>query len=89
MDRPYRAVRTVARFWIWFFFRSIEVRRADRVPRTGPVLLAINHPNNLIDSLLVGAVLDRKQLVDERRAILKDLEAAKTAYLSATRGSSW
>jgi len=29
------------------------------------------------------------QLVDERRAILKDLEAAKTAYLSATRGSSW
>jgi 1-acyl-sn-glycerol-3-phosphate acyltransferase len=26
----------------------------------GPVLLCINHPNNLIDSLLVGSVLPRK-----------------------------
>jgi glycerol-3-phosphate O-acyltransferase/dihydroxyacetone phosphate acyltransferase len=30
------------------------------VPPTGPVLLCINHPNNLIDSLLVGSVLSRK-----------------------------
>ena len=29
-------------------------------PPSGPVLLCINHPNNLIDSLLVGAVLRRK-----------------------------
>lgn len=56
----YRAVRAVVRFWIWFFFRSIEVRHLERVPRAGPVLLAINHPNNLIDSLLIGAVLARK-----------------------------
>lgn len=60
MDRPYRAVRAIARFWIWFFFRSIEVRHPERVPRAGPVLLAINHPNNLIDSLIVGARVDRK-----------------------------
>jgi glycerol-3-phosphate O-acyltransferase / dihydroxyacetone phosphate acyltransferase len=33
-------------------------RRAH--PGGGPVLLCINHPNNLIDSLVVGAVLDRK-----------------------------
>ena len=30
------------------------------VPTSGPVLLCINHPNNLIDSLLVGGVLPRK-----------------------------
>lgn len=34
--------------------------RADTVPASGPVLLCINHPNNLIDSLLVGAILPRK-----------------------------
>jgi 1-acyl-sn-glycerol-3-phosphate acyltransferase len=56
----YSIVRAVARFWLWFFFKSVDVRRADRVPPTGPVLLCINHPNNLIDSLLVGAVLPRK-----------------------------
>jgi glycerol-3-phosphate O-acyltransferase / dihydroxyacetone phosphate acyltransferase len=56
----YRAVRAVARFWLWFFFKAVEARDAERVPAAGPVLLCINHPNNLIDSLLVGAVLNRK-----------------------------
>jgi 1-acyl-sn-glycerol-3-phosphate acyltransferase len=56
----YAAVRAMARFWIWFFFKAVDVRHADRVPAAGPVLLCINHPNNLIDSLLVGAALDRK-----------------------------
>ncbi|HEU4437661.1 MAG TPA: lysophospholipid acyltransferase family protein [Methylomirabilota bacterium] len=59
-DRFYAAVRLVGRFWLWFFFKHVEAVRADRVPPDGPVLLCINHPNNLIDSLLVGAVLDRK-----------------------------
>ncbi|HEX7785413.1 MAG TPA: lysophospholipid acyltransferase family protein [Methylomirabilota bacterium] len=59
-DRFYSAVRLVGRFWLWFFFKHIEAARTDRVPADGPVLLCINHPNNLIDSLLVGAVLDRK-----------------------------
>lgn len=59
-DRFYRAVRSVARFWVWFFFKSVDVRHPERVPAAGPVLLCINHPNNLIDSLLVGAVLRRK-----------------------------
>jgi glycerol-3-phosphate O-acyltransferase / dihydroxyacetone phosphate acyltransferase len=62
-DKPdpfYALVRLVGRFWVWFFFRSVDVRHADRVPRRGPVLLCINHPNNLIDSLLVGAVVSRK-----------------------------
>src|SRR5437867_4720380 len=59
-DPFYRGVRTLARFWVWFFFRRVDVRHAERVPATGPVLLCINHPNNLIDSLLVGAVVPGK-----------------------------
>ncbi len=60
MDRFYSAVRTVGRFWLWFFFKHVEVAGLARVPAGGPVLLCINHPNNLIDSLLVGAILPRK-----------------------------
>jgi len=63
MDKPdpfYALVRIVGRFWVWFLFRSVDVRNAGRVPHRGPVLLCINHPNNFIDSLLVGAVVDRK-----------------------------
>jgi 1-acyl-sn-glycerol-3-phosphate acyltransferase len=55
----YAIVRVIARFWIWFFFERVEVRHPERVPRMGPVLLCINHPNNLIDSLLVATVLRR------------------------------
>ncbi len=60
MDPFYAVVRGIARFWIWFFFERVEVRHPERVPRMGPVLLCINHPNNLIDSLLVGSVLPRQ-----------------------------
>ena len=60
MDPFYAFVRVIARFWIWFFFERVEVRHPERVPSMGPVLLCINHPNNLIDSLLVGSVLPRK-----------------------------
>lgn len=60
MDRAYACVRAIARFWVWFFFKRLGVRRPERVPRAGPVLLCINHPNNFIDSLVVGAAVPRK-----------------------------
>src|SRR5439155_21357064 len=60
MDGFYRAVRAVARFLLWFFFKAVDMRRPERVPREGPVLLCINHPNNFIDSLVVGAAVRRK-----------------------------
>jgi 1-acyl-sn-glycerol-3-phosphate acyltransferase len=56
----YASIRMIARFWIWFFFERVEVLHPERVPRMGPVLLCINHPNNLLDSLLVASVLRRK-----------------------------
>lgn len=60
MINVYAVARVLARFWIWFFFERVEVRHPERVPRRGPVLLCINHPNNLIDSLLVASVLSRQ-----------------------------
>jgi glycerol-3-phosphate O-acyltransferase/dihydroxyacetone phosphate acyltransferase len=60
MDGFYRAVRAVARFWLWFLFKSVAVRHPERVPSAGPILLCVNHPNNFIDSLLVGGAVRRK-----------------------------
>ncbi len=59
-DRFYAAVRLVVRFWLWFCFKPVDVRHPERVPADGPVLLCINHPNNLIDSLVVATALRRK-----------------------------
>jgi 1-acyl-sn-glycerol-3-phosphate acyltransferase len=60
MDRAYAIVRAFARFWLWFFFKRLGVRHPERVPTGGAVLLCINHPNNFIDSLVVGAAVARK-----------------------------
>jgi 1-acyl-sn-glycerol-3-phosphate acyltransferase len=60
MDRFYRAVRGVARFWLWFLYKSVDARHPERVPAGGPILLCVNHPNNFIDSLVVGSVVRRK-----------------------------
>jgi len=60
VDLFYAGVRGIARFWLWFFWHRVDVRAPERVPPRGPVLLCINHPNNLIDSLIVGAALTRK-----------------------------
>jgi 1-acyl-sn-glycerol-3-phosphate acyltransferase len=35
------------------FFRRIEVEGAERVPASGPVIFAVNHPNALVDPLIL------------------------------------
>lgn len=42
------------------FFRQVEVVGLEHVPRTGPVLFAGNHPNSLIDPILIITTCGRK-----------------------------
>lgn len=41
------------------FFRRLEIAGADRVPTSGPVVFVLNHPNALIDPLLLLALAPR------------------------------
>src|SRR5262245_44342605 len=52
--------RVAYRILTWFlrlvtrvFFRQVEVAGSEHVPATGPVLFAGNHPNSLIDPILI------------------------------------
>ena len=38
---------------IRLFFRRIEVVNVERVPKEGPLLFVLNHPNGLVDPALV------------------------------------
>jgi glycerol-3-phosphate O-acyltransferase/dihydroxyacetone phosphate acyltransferase len=49
----------LARLLIHVFFRRVELRDADRLPATGPVVLVANHLNGLVDGLLLMATLGR------------------------------
>ena len=55
----YRALRSVARIALRWFYRDIEVVGAERVPAAGPVLLVGNHQNALVDALVIGTALPR------------------------------
>jgi 1-acyl-sn-glycerol-3-phosphate acyltransferase len=55
----YRGVRGFARFWVRRFFRKIQVIGTENIPE-GAVIFAINHPNNLVDSIVVGYAIERK-----------------------------
>jgi 1-acyl-sn-glycerol-3-phosphate acyltransferase len=49
----------LARTLVRVFFQRIEIVGADRVPRSGPLLVVANHHNSLVDPALVLAELPR------------------------------
>ncbi len=55
----YLLLRPVARIALSWYYRSVEVVGLERIPGDGPVLLAGNHPNALIDALVIGVLVPR------------------------------
>ncbi len=55
----YRILRWLLRISVRIFFRRIEVEGIENVPGSGPVLLVPNHPNALVDALVVLMHLKR------------------------------
>jgi 1-acyl-sn-glycerol-3-phosphate acyltransferase len=41
------------------FFRRVEINGLDRVPKTGPVIFVLNHPNGLVDPAFILALAPR------------------------------
>ena len=56
----YRLVRGFLRLALGFYFSRIERFHAERVPLSGPVLFASNHPNSLTDAFVIAASVPRK-----------------------------
>lgn len=66
------------RFLAWFlrvvtrvFFRQVEVAGLEHVPTDGPVLFAGNHPNSLIDPILIITTCGRKVHFAAKDALFK------------------
>ena len=56
----YGLVRTLSRVLLKLFYDRIDVVGAEHVPATGPLIVAANHHNSVVDAMLLLAVIPRR-----------------------------
>lgn len=59
MPLLYRALRRVLKLGLELYYVDIRALGADRVPAKGPVIFAANHPNSIMDTVVLGSQTDR------------------------------
>jgi len=59
-DGFYRCARALVALAMRAFFRRTVVRGAENVPERGPLILAANHPNSIVDAFAIGLATPRK-----------------------------
>ena len=56
----YRTLRFVLRLSVWVFYKNVHVQGRELAPEKGPLIIAVNHPNTLMDPLLVAIQLRQR-----------------------------
>ena len=67
----YRGLRALIRAALATFYRTIEVTGRERVDASLPTILACNHPNSIIDPLLLGTLEDRQVCFCAREGLFR------------------
>jgi len=73
----YALLRSIAGIALRWFYRRIDVEGLDRLPRDAPVLLVVNHPNALVDALLVGWALPRRVVLTAKATLFDSRPLAR------------
>lgn len=56
----YKFLKQIIKAALFFFFRKIIVTGKEYIPTSGPLILVANHPNTLMDPLLIAAIADQR-----------------------------
>src|SRR4051794_13848900 len=68
----YRLLRVIAAIALRWYYAEIVVQGGRRAPRGGPLLIVANHPNALIDPLLVGTALPRRVMLTAKATLFEN-----------------
>jgi 1-acyl-sn-glycerol-3-phosphate acyltransferase len=56
----YNFGRFLMRITLWVYYKRIIIDGLQHLPKTGPVILASNHPNSFLDACILGTHLPRR-----------------------------
>ena len=73
----YALLRSVAGVALRWFYRRIDVEGMDQLPRNAPLLIVVNHPNALVDALLVGWVMPRRIVLTAKATLFENAALAR------------
>lgn len=73
----YALLRSIAGVALRWFYRSIEVTGLERLPEHGPMLLVVNHPNALVDALLVAWAIPRRITLTAKSTLFQNEALAR------------
>lgn len=68
----YQTLRLVSGVALRWYYREVTIRGAERIPSDAPMLLAVNHPNALIDALVVGWVVERRVRITAKAVLFEN-----------------
>ncbi len=67
----YKSVKTYAAIALQFYFRKLEVKGLENVPRSGPLLMISNHQNAFLDAVLLTCTTPRSPYFLTRAGVFK------------------
>lgn len=68
----YRVLKWLAGVSLHWFYREIRIVGKERIARNVPLLIAVNHQNALVDSLVIGWLVPRRVVMTAKATLLKN-----------------
>ncbi len=68
----YALLRAAAAVSLRWYYRGVRIRGVERIPRGRPLLLVVNHPNALVDALLVGCAVPWRVMILAKATLFKN-----------------
>ena len=68
----YGVLRWIAGIALHWFYGDIRIVGREKIPRDVPLLIAVNHPNALVDSLVIGWLMPRRVVMTAKATLLEN-----------------